>query len=279
MAFDALGYPAGHPALTIARHLDREAAGGPGGRRPIARPASRRSGTRRWSATPCWTSSGDGGRPPGRARASPGCSRAGARRRGRLGRGVGPTSGPGGWAFQYAQRPLSRPRRHRRGGAWPWTGPSTAAGHRNDAEAIARGREWTSRGCRAATAAGAPSTPTTTTSYLNHIPFPDHGALLDPPTADVTGRCLSMLGQLGETAAQQPVGRPRARLSPGRPGERTAAGTGAGASTTSTAPGRCCAASTPSASIRPRRQVRRAVDWLVSIQNADGGWGEDCASY
>ncbi len=25
--------------------------------------------------------------------------------------------------------------------------------------------------------------------YLNNIPFADHGALLDPPTADVTGRC------------------------------------------------------------------------------------------
>src|SRR3546814_14429844 len=32
--------------------------------------------------------------------------------------------------------------------------------------------------------------------YLNHIPFADHGALLDPPTADVSARCLSMLTQL-----------------------------------------------------------------------------------
>ena len=34
--------------------------------------------------------------------------------------------------------------------------------------------------------------------YLNQIPFADHGALLDPPTADVTARCVSMLAQLGE---------------------------------------------------------------------------------
>src|SRR5215471_348691 len=33
--------------------------------------------------------------------------------------------------------------------------------------------------------------------YLNQIPFADHGALLDPPTADVTARCVSMLAQLG----------------------------------------------------------------------------------
>ena len=56
-----------------------------------------------------------------------------------------------------------------------------------------------SRACRAATAAGARSTPTTTYDYLNNIPFADHGALLDPPTEDVTARCVSMLAQLGET--------------------------------------------------------------------------------
>ena len=30
--------------------------------------------------------------------------------------------------------------------------------------------------------------------YLNHIPFADHGALLDPSTADVTARCVSLPG-------------------------------------------------------------------------------------
>ena len=39
--------------------------------------------------------------------------------------------------------------------------------------------------------------------YLNNIPFADHGALLDPPTEDVTARCVSMLAQLGETAGDQ----------------------------------------------------------------------------
>jgi squalene-hopene/tetraprenyl-beta-curcumene cyclase len=42
--------------------------------------------------------------------------------------------------------------------------------------------------------------PENTQYYLNNIPFSDHGALLDPPTADVSGRCLSMLAQLGESA-------------------------------------------------------------------------------
>jgi len=35
--------------------------------------------------------------------------------------------------------------------------------------------------------------------HLNHIPFADHGALLDPPTADVSARCVSMLRSLGDT--------------------------------------------------------------------------------
>jgi squalene cyclase len=25
--------------------------------------------------------------------------------------------------------------------------------------------------------------------------------------------------------------------------------------------------------------IRKAVDWLVAIQNRDGGWGESCDSY
>src|SRR3569623_1198154 len=33
--------------------------------------------------------------------------------------------------------------------------------------------------------------------YLNNIPFADHGALLDPPTEDVSGRCVGMIALLG----------------------------------------------------------------------------------
>ncbi|MEQ1528273.1 MAG: squalene--hopene cyclase [Methylococcales bacterium] len=38
--------------------------------------------------------------------------------------------------------------------------------------------------------------------YLNHIPFADHGALLDPPSADVSARCIMLLGKLVD---QQPM--------------------------------------------------------------------------
>ena len=36
--------------------------------------------------------------------------------------------------------------------------------------------------------------------FLNHIPFADHNAMLDPSTADVTARAVECLGQMGWSA-------------------------------------------------------------------------------
>jgi squalene-hopene/tetraprenyl-beta-curcumene cyclase len=55
--------------------------------------------------------------------------------------------------------------------------------------------------------------------YLNNIPFADHGALLDPPTVDVSARCLSMLAQLG-------YGAPRSQLAEVAPTARRGLGRG-----------------------------------------------------
>ena len=115
--------------------------------------------------------------------------------------------------------------------------------------------------------------------YLNNIPFSDHGALLDPPTEDVTARCISMLAQLGETAADQQGG--RRRRSPicaapslpegswyGRWGLNYIYGTWSV----------LCALNAAGVDHQDP-MIRKAVDWLVSIQNEDGGWGEDAVSY
>ena len=92
---------------------------------------------------------------------------------------------PGGWAFQYANPALSRSRRHRRRGHGhgPRRGASSGGDGYRTAIARAANGSWA---CRARMAAGPRSMPTTTYYYLNKIPFADHGALLDPPTADVT---------------------------------------------------------------------------------------------
>ncbi len=64
--------------------------------------------------------------------------------------------------------------------------------------AIARGREWI-EGMQSRDGGWAAFDVNNLEYYLNNIPFSDHGALLDPPTEDVTARCVSMLAQLGET--------------------------------------------------------------------------------
>ncbi len=43
--------------------------------------------------------------------------------------------------------------------------------------------------------------------YLNDIPFADHGALLDPSTSDLTGRCIELLAMLGHGRDFPPIAR------------------------------------------------------------------------
>src|SRR5262249_29219614 len=65
-------------------------------------------------------------------------------------------------------------------------------------EPIARAREWI-LGMQSRNGGWGAFDADNIREYLNQIPFADHGALLDPPTEDVSGRCLSMLAQLGDT--------------------------------------------------------------------------------
>ena len=113
--------------------------------------------------------------------------------------------------------------------------------------------------------------------YLNHIPFADHGALLDPPTADVSARCLAFLSQIGYDADHPSVAAAiaylRAEQEPdgswfGRWGTNYIYGTWS------------VLAALNSAGIVPDSpEVRRAVDWLITRQHEDGGWGEGGESY
>jgi squalene-hopene/tetraprenyl-beta-curcumene cyclase len=113
--------------------------------------------------------------------------------------------------------------------------------------------------------------------YLNHIPFADHGALLDPPTADVSARCLGFLAQIGY-AADHPA---RAAVIEYLRREQEADGSWFGRwgtnyiyGTWSVLAALNAAGTDPASSI-----VRRAVDWLLVRQHGDGGWGESGESY
>ncbi len=183
---------------------------------------------------------------------------------------------PGGWAFQYrnAHYPdlddtavvvMAMDRARREAGA----------GQLHD-EAIARGVEWTA-GLQSRNGGFASFDADNVDDYLNNIPFADHGALLDPPTSDVTARCVSMLAQLGETSGSF---RMKAALDflereqmadgswYGRWGVNYIYGTWSAL---------CALGAAGFDGTRP--SVRKAADWLIAIQNPDGGWGEDCTSY
>jgi squalene-hopene/tetraprenyl-beta-curcumene cyclase len=113
--------------------------------------------------------------------------------------------------------------------------------------------------------------------YLNHIPFADHGALLDPPTADVTARCVSFLAQTGMAASDPVLARALAWLR----AQQEADGSWFGRWGTNYIYGTwsvLCALN--AAGVPPADPaVRRAVEFLRATQRDDGGWGEDNETY
>jgi squalene-hopene/tetraprenyl-beta-curcumene cyclase len=114
-------------------------------------------------------------------------------------------------------------------------------------------------------------------NYLNNIPFADHGALLDPPTVDVSARCLSMLAQLGYGRDHRAVRRAISFLER----EQEPDGSWYGRWGVNYVYGTWSALSAINAIgiDHSSSMVRRAVNWLKSRQRSDGGWGEDCATY
>ncbi len=112
---------------------------------------------------------------------------------------------------------------------------------------------------------------------LNNIPFADHGALLDPPTEDLAGRGLEMLGTYGETRVHPRAARALGfvkRTQDPRGGWYGRWGANYIYGTWSVLRGLQAIGEDLNAPY-----VRWAVRWLESCQNADGGWGETLLSY
>ena len=113
--------------------------------------------------------------------------------------------------------------------------------------------------------------------WLEHVPFADHNAILDPTCSDLTARVLELLGYLGYDRQSVLVRRAVAYLRAtqetdgswyGRWGVNYIYGTwqalrGLGAIGEN----------------MDQEWVRRGRDWLESCQNEDGGWGETPESY
>ncbi len=182
-----------------------------------------------------------------------------------------PDVAPGGWAFQYNNA------------HYPDVDDTAMVGmilHRNGdpahAHAIDRARDWIV-GMQSSDGGWGAFEPENTHAHLNHIPFADHGALLDPPTADVTARCVSFLAQIGISATDPVLQKALAYLKR----EQEPDGSWFGRWGTNYIYGTWSVLCALNAAGLPSDDpcVSRACDWLVSVQRADGGWGEDEETY
>jgi squalene-hopene/tetraprenyl-beta-curcumene cyclase len=183
-----------------------------------------------------------------------------------------PNLRPGGWAFQY------------------WndyypdvddTAVVAMAMHREDPrrhhDALRLAADWVI-GMQSSNGGWGAFDPENEHFYLNHIPFADHGALLDPPTEDVSARCVGMLLQMGYDHTHPAVAKGLAYLRRtqrpdgswfGRWGTNYVYGTWSVLNAFMAA----------GETTRNSETVARAAAYLLAFQQPDGGWGEDGATY
>ncbi len=140
--------------------------------------------------------------------------------------------------------------------------------------AVERAVKWT-LAMRSSNGAWASFDRNNTSEILYRMPFSDFGAMIDPPTEDVTAHVLEMLAMLGAgendpyvagglqylRRAQKPWGSWF-----GRWGVNHIYGT-------------WCVVSALAQLEVGRDMIAKATRWTIGKQNADGGWGESCHSY
>jgi squalene-hopene/tetraprenyl-beta-curcumene cyclase len=184
-----------------------------------------------------------------------------------------PKLAPGGWAFEFAND------------GYPDTDDTAEVvlalrrvAHPEPSRlraAVDRGLKWTA-GMQCRDGGWGAFDADNTRELAYKLPFCDFGAVIDPPSADVTAHVVEMLAVEGlsdSAAARRGV---RWLLDAqeadgswfGRWGCNYVYGIGAVVPALVTAG---IAASD--------RCIRRAVEWLTAHQNDDGGWGEDMRSY
>ncbi len=178
---------------------------------------------------------------------------------------------PGGWAFEY------------RNDHYPDTDDTAVVVMAIDRArptdmdgAVRRGAEWIV-GMQSSNGGWGSFDVDNNKHYLDSIPFADHGALLDPPTTDVTARCVGMLAQLGYSRDDPSVARGVDFLIR----EQEEDGSWYGRWGTNYVYGTWSALTALNAAGEDPASphIRRAVRWLERRQRDDGGWGEDGATY
>jgi len=113
--------------------------------------------------------------------------------------------------------------------------------------------------------------------FLNSVPFADHNAMLDPSCPDITGRVIEALATHGVSRKHPSIRRGREFLLRNQEED----GSWYGRWGVDYIYGTFLALRGLQAAGEDNREahILRAGEWLRSVQNADGGWGESCASY
>ena len=189
-----------------------------------------------------------------------------------------PSLRPGGWAFEFENDnyPDIDDTAEVVGCDASAAADAARAGTRGRPRpAISRGVEWL-LGMQSGDGGWGAFDADNTRDLIRELPFCDFGAVIDPPSADVTAHVVEMLG--GEDLEREERARRglrwlmKAQLADGswfgRWGANYVYGTGA------------AVPAAVAAGVSPRDpSIRRAVGWLAAHQNGDGGWGEDLRSY
>jgi squalene-hopene/tetraprenyl-beta-curcumene cyclase len=180
-----------------------------------------------------------------------------------------PHTAPGGWAFEFDNDNYADT---------DDTGEVILALRRTKSDsraAINRGLRWL-EGMQSKDGGWGAFDADNTRELVTKLPFCDFGAVIDPPSADVTAHIVEAFaaeGLASETACRRGViwllkNQEADGSWFGRWGANYIYGTGA------------VVPALIAAGVRPGKPaIRRAVAWLRAHQNADGGWGEDMRSY
>jgi squalene-hopene/tetraprenyl-beta-curcumene cyclase len=144
--------------------------------------------------------------------------------------------------------------------------------------AAARALRWV-LGMRSSNGAWGSFDKDNTAELVYRLPFADFGAMLDPPTEDVTAHVLEMLANLGFSIRDRVVVEALSYLWK----EQRDDGSWWGRWGVNHIYGTWCVI-TALATFKERTgwvqtMIDRGIAWILRRQNPDGGWGESCHSY
>ena len=118
-----------------------------------------------------------------------------------------------------------------------------------------------------------------TYDYLNEIPFADHGALLDPPTADVSARCVMLMAKVAQDHDEYLPAYNRCLDYIRHEQEEDGSWFGRWGTNYIYGTWSVLIALEQTDIAKTDPMYRKAVKWLKSVQHLDGGWGEGNQSY